>query len=121
MFIIFRERTESHQFRKQLSYDGVYLPVKLNSIRQSVFEIKSPETEMLTDRQLDKRTKNGQTNGQNYTNFASNLATMVVYSLSSLNLIGQSVLELESGNRNVDIQKWANERTELHRFRKQPS
>ena len=46
-------------------------------------------------------------------------------SLSSFNLIGQSVFELESGNRNVDEQtngqKTDNERTELHQFRKEPS
>ena len=28
---------------------------------------------------MDKRTKNGQTNGQNYTNFERNLAMMVIY------------------------------------------
>ena len=42
--------------------------------------------------------------GQNYTNFESNLAMMVMYLLSSLNSIGQSVFELESGNGNVDGQ-----------------
>ena len=49
-------------------------------------------------------------------------------SLSSLNLIGQTVFELESGNENVDRQadrlmnkKWTNEQTELHQFRKEPS
>ena len=44
-------------------------------------------------------------NGQNYTNFKSNLAIMVnLISLSSLNSIGQSIFELESGNENVDTQ-----------------
>ena len=42
---------------------------------------------------------------RNYTNFKSNLAMMVIYPLSSLNLIGQNVFELESGNGNVDGQK----------------
>ena len=49
-------------------------------------------------------------------------------SLSSLNLIGQTVFELESGNENVDKQsdgqtdeKWTNEWTEFHQFRKEPS
>ena len=45
-------------------------------------------------------------------------------SLSSLNSIGQSVFELESGNENVDgqtDQKQTNEWTELHHFRKEPS
>ena len=34
---------------------------------------------MWTDRWMDKRTKNGQTNGLNYTNFERNLAMMVIY------------------------------------------
>ena len=34
-----------------------------------------PETEILTE----KRTKNGQTNRRNYTNFERNLAVMVIY------------------------------------------
>ena len=64
--------------------------------------------------------KNRQMNGQNYTNFERNLAM----SLSSLNSIGQTVFELESGNRNVDRQtdkKQTNEQTELHQFQKEPS
>ena len=49
-------------------------------------------------------------------------------SLSSLNSIGQTVFELESGNENVDGQtdgqmdrKRTNEQTELHQFRQEPS
>ena len=49
-------------------------------------------------------------------------------SLSSMNSIGQTVFELESGNKNVDKQtdgqtdnKRTNERTEFHQFRKEPS
>ena len=49
-------------------------------------------------------------------------------SLSSLNSIGQTVFQLESGNENVDGQTdgqidkiWTNEQTELHQFRKEPS
>ena len=41
--------------------------------------------------------------GRNNTNFESNLGTMVMM-VSSLNLIGQSVFELESRNGNVDKQ-----------------
>ena len=52
----------------------------------------------------DKRTKNGQTNTRNYTNFERNLAMMVIYLLSSLNLIKQNIFELESGNKNVEGQ-----------------
>ena len=44
-------------------------------------------------------------------------------SLSSMNSIGQTVFELESGNKNVDGQTdgQTNEQTELHQFRKEPS
>ena len=49
-------------------------------------------------------------------------------SLSSLNLIGQTVFELESRNENVDgmmdgqtDKNRTNERTELHQFRKELS
>ena len=34
---------------------------------------------MWADREMDKWTKNGQTNGRNYTNFERNLAMMVIY------------------------------------------
>ena len=45
-------------------------------------------------------------------------------SLSSLNLIGQTVFELESGNGIVDGQmdkKRTNKHTEFHQFQKEPS
>ena len=41
-----------------------------------------------------------------------------------MNLIGQSVFKLQSGNGNVDGQtdkNRTNEQTELHQFRKEPS
>ena len=48
--------------------------------------------------------------------------------LSSMNSIGQTVFELESGNENVDKQtdgqidkKRTNKQTEFHQFRKEPS
>ena len=39
-------------------------------------------------------------------------------SLSSLNSIGQTIFELESGNKNVDgrTDKWTNEQIELNQF-----
>ena len=43
-----------------------------------------------------------QTDGQSYTNFKSNLATMVIYVPVKFKSIGQSIFELESGNGNVD-------------------
>ena len=49
---------------------------------------------------------------------------MVIYLPVKFESIGQTVFELESGNRNIDGQtdkKWTNEHTELHQFRKEPS
>ena len=46
---------------------------RVNLIGQSIFELESGNGN------VDKRTKNGQTNGQSYTNFESNLAMMVIY------------------------------------------
>ena len=45
------ERTELHQFRKEPSYDGIYVPVKYEANRTNCFRV--PETKMWTD----KRTK----------------------------------------------------------------
>ena len=68
-----------------------------NMVATAVIKFKNKERNV--------RTKNGQTNGWNYTNFESNLAMMVIYlPLSSLNSIGQSVFELDSGNGYVDGQ-----------------
>ena len=51
----------------------IYFPVKCELDRTKHFPVKSPETEMLTDK------KNSQTNRRNYTNFERNLAMMVIY------------------------------------------
>ena len=47
-------------------------------------------------------------NKQNYTNFDSNLAMMVIYLLSSLNSIGQSVYELDSRQTDKNGQNYTN-------------
>ena len=47
---------------------------------------------------MDRQTKNGQTNGQNYTNFERNLAMMAMYVPSCLSF----QFDLESGSENVD-------------------
>ena len=49
----------------------------LNLIGQTVFELESGNVNV--DGRTDKRTKNGQTNIRNYTNFKRNLAMMVIY------------------------------------------
>ena len=53
----------------------IYVPVKFEIRLDKAFSSYSPDTEMLTD----KQTKNGQTNGQNYTNFERNLAMVMIY------------------------------------------
>ena len=58
----------------------IYVPVKFefdwtNRFRVRVWKRKCGRTDGWTD----KRTKNGQTNRQNYTNFERNLAMMVTY------------------------------------------
>ena len=62
-------------FERNLAMMVIYLPVKFEFDWKTIFELKSPETEILTH----KRTKNGQTNSWNYTNFEMNLAVMVIY------------------------------------------
>ena len=75
------EQTELHQFRNEPSYDGdICLFVKYefdwtNCFRDRVRKRKCG----LTDGWTDKRTKNGQTNKRNYTNFEKTLAMMVIY------------------------------------------
>ena len=49
----------------------------------------------------DKRPKNGQTNTQNYTNFESNQAMMVIYLPVKYEFDWTKPFELESGNENV--------------------
>ena len=63
------------KFVSNLAMMVIYLPAKFEFDWTKRFRVKSPETEMLTD----KRTKNSQTNGWNDTNFERNLAMMVVY------------------------------------------
>ena len=86
---------------------------------------------MWTNRRMDKRTKNGQTNERNFTNFEKNLA-MMIYLPVKFEFNWTTVFELESRNENVDRRmdrktdkKWTEkrtkERTELHQFRKEPS
>ena len=48
----------------------IYLPVKFKFDWTKRFRVTSPETELLMDRQTNRR---------NYTNFERNLAMMVIY------------------------------------------
>ena len=52
----------------------IYVPVKFEfDWTNRFFKLESG------NENVDKRTKNGQTNGRNYTNFERNLAMMVIY------------------------------------------
>ena len=67
-------------FDRNLAMMVIYAPVKFecdwtNRFRVRVWKRKCGQTHGWTD----KRTKNGQTNGRNFTNFERNLAMMVIY------------------------------------------
>ena len=84
---------------------------------------------MWTNRWMDKRTEKRTNERTEFHQFRKEPSyDGDVSLLSSLNLIGQTVLELESGNANVgrriDRQtdkKRTNEQTEFHQYRKEPS
>ena len=83
-----------------------------------------------TDGWTDKRTKNGQTNRQNFTNFERNLAMMVIYLPVKFEFdwsnrfrvrvrkrkCGQTAGWTEKGT-----EKGTKEQTEFHQYRKEPS
>ena len=50
------QHTELHQFRKRLSYDADLSPCQFWIQLNKAFSSYSPETEMLTDRQTEKKT-----------------------------------------------------------------
>ena len=103
------KRTKNRQTKKRnytnferiLAMMVIYLPVKFEFDWTHHFPVRVRKQNC---GQTDKWTKNGQTNGRNYTNFERNLAMMVIYLPVKLNSIGQTVFELESGNENVDRQ-----------------
>ena len=55
-------------FERNVAMMVIYLPVKFDSIGQSVSKLESGDGNV-----------DGQTNGQNYTNFERNLDMMVIY------------------------------------------
>ena len=54
----------------------IYLPVKFEFDWTNHFQVRVRKRKFW---RTDKRTKNGQTNRRNYTNFERNLAIMVIY------------------------------------------
>ena len=75
-------RTESTNGRNYTNFESnlalmvIYLPVKFKFDWTKRFRVRVRKWKCC---QTDKQTKNGQANRQNYTNFKSNLAMMVIY------------------------------------------
>ena len=85
-------------FERNLAMMVIYLPVKFEFDWSNRFKVRVRKRKCgQTDGWTDKRTKNGQTNTRNFTNFERNLAMMVIY-LPVKFEFGQTVLKLESGN-----------------------
>ena len=83
----------------------IYHPVKFEFNWSNRLQVRVQKRKCgQTDRWTDNRTKNGQTNRWNFTNFERNLAMMVIYLPVKFDSIGQTIFELESGNKNVDKQ-----------------
>ena len=67
-------------FESNLAMMVMYLPVNFEFVWTNRFRVRVRKQKCgRTDGWTDKRTKNGQTNRQNYTNFERNLAMMVIY------------------------------------------
>ena len=67
-------------FERNLAMMVIYLPVKFEFDWSNRFKVRVRKRKCgQTDGWTDKRTKNGQTNTQNFTNFERNLAMMVIY------------------------------------------
>ena len=98
------KQTELHQFRKEPSYDGDLCPCQVWIRLDKLFSSLSPETKMWTNRWMDKRTKiDKRTNRISPISKGIKLWWWFI-SLSTLNVIRQTIFELESVNQNVDRQ-----------------
>ena len=66
--------------KRNLAMMVIYLPVKFEFDWSNRFKVRVRKRKCgQTDGWTDKRTKNGQTNTRNFTNFERNLAMMVIY------------------------------------------
>ena len=67
-------------FKRNLAMMVIYVPVKFEFDWTNRFRVRVQKRKYRrTDGWTDKRTKNGQMNVRNYTNFERNLAMMVIY------------------------------------------
>ena len=63
-------------FDRNLAMMVIYVPVEFEFEWTNCFRVRGRKQKCV---RIDKLTKNGQTNRQNYTNFERNLAMMVIY------------------------------------------
>ena len=114
----------------------IYLPVKFEFHWTNRFRVRVRKRKCgQTDGWTDKQTKNGETNGQNYTNFERNLAMMVIYDPVKFQFdwtnrlrvrvrkrkCGQTDRQTNGQKTDKRTDKRTNEWTKLHQFRKEPS
>ena len=67
-------------FKRNLAMMVIYVPVKFEFDRTNRFQVRVRKQKCRqTVGWTDKRTKNGQTNRRNFTNFERNLAMIVIY------------------------------------------
>ena len=124
-------------FERNLAMMVIYLPVKFEFDWSNRFKVRVRKQKCgQTDGWTDKRTKNGQTNTRNFTNFERNLAMMVIYlpvkfEFDWSNRFKVRVRKQKCGQTDgwtekrtkmkKRTEKRTNKQTEFHQFRKEPS
>ena len=109
----------------------IYLPVKFEFDWSNRFKVRVRKRKCgQIDGWTDKRTKNGQTNTRNFTNFERNLAMMVIYLPVKFEFDWSNRFKVKSPETKMWTNRWmdrqtdekrTNEHTEFHQFRKEPS
>ena len=83
----------------------IYLPVKFEFDWSNRFKVRVRKRKCgQTDGWTDKRTKNGQTNTWNFTNFERNLAMMVIYLPVKFEFDWSNRFKVSPETKNVDGQ-----------------
>ena len=118
-------------FERNLAMMVIYLPVKFEFDWSNRFKVRVRKRKCgQTDGWTDKRTKNGQTNTRNFTNFERNLAMMVIYLPVKFEFDWSNRFKVKSPETKMWTNRWmdrqtdekrTNEHTEFHQFRKEPS
>ena len=114
-------------FERNLAMMVIYLPVKFDWSNRFKVRVRKRKCGQ-TDGWTDKRTKNGQTNTRNFTNFERNLAMMVIYLPVKFEFDWSNRFKVRvqkcgqtDGWTDKRTEKRTNKQTEFHQFRKEPS